>query len=94
MPTRFQQRRGKGWTKPPGGRCVSRPSRFGNPFPVESIGDPAAHAAAVARFREWITSPEQSELLAEARRDAGLIPPDKKAPASPTDRGSSPSGPE
>jgi hypothetical protein len=69
MPMRFQQRREKGWSKPPGGRCVSRPSRFGNPFEPDRLGDPAAYAAAAARFREWVTSPEQAELLAEARRE-------------------------
>ena len=71
MPVRFQQRRARGWSKPPGGRCVSRPSRYGNPFavPAEGLGDPAAHAVAVARFREWITSPGRAELLAEAKRE-------------------------
>jgi hypothetical protein len=70
-PNRFQQRRAKGWTKPPNGRCVTRPSRFSNPFVVsrEDIGNPKAHAAVVAKFREWITSPEQAELLTDARRE-------------------------
>jgi hypothetical protein len=36
--------------------------------PLDGRGDPAAHAAAVERYREWITSPEQAELLADARR--------------------------
>jgi Domain of unknown function (DUF4326) len=71
MPTRFQQRRSKGWTKPSSGRCVSRPSRFGNPFRVPAIrlGDPDAHALAVDRYRGWITSPKQAALLADARRE-------------------------
>ena len=71
MPIRFQQRRAKGWSKPPNGRCVSRPSRYGNPFPLpaELHGDPAAHAAGVAQYRAWITAPEQTDLLADARRE-------------------------
>ena len=38
MPSRFQQRRARGWSKPTGGRCVSRPSRYGNPFAVSRQG--------------------------------------------------------
>jgi hypothetical protein len=70
-PARFQQRRSKGWRKPPAGRCISRPSQYGNPFvvPVEGHDDPFVQADAVARFRDWITSPEQVELLAKARRE-------------------------
>jgi hypothetical protein len=37
--------------------------------PAEGCGDPAAHAGVVARYREWIRSPEQAELLADARRE-------------------------
>ncbi len=71
MPIRSQQRRARGWSKPPGRRCVSRPSRYGNAFvvPAEGRGDPAVHAAVVARYRERIKSPEQAELLATARRE-------------------------
>ena len=39
MPARFQQSRIKGWTKPVNGRCVSRPSQFGN----ETIGRKPHH---------------------------------------------------
>jgi hypothetical protein len=71
MPSRFQQRRAKGWRKPPGGRCVSRPSRYGNPFevPTKSLGDPVAHAEAKAKYRKWITAPEQADRLVESRRE-------------------------
>ena len=71
MPVRFQQRRAKGWRVPENGRCVSRPSRFGNPFqlPADRREDPAARQAVIDRYREWITSPEQAELLADARRE-------------------------
>ena len=30
-PERIQQRRTKGWTKPPGAVSVARPHRYGNP---------------------------------------------------------------
>jgi hypothetical protein len=69
MPVRFRRIRGKR-TKPPGGFCVDRGSRFGNrAAEPEPYGDPAAHAVAVAQDRKWITSPEQAELLATARRE-------------------------
>src|SRR5262245_58140969 len=69
MPTRIQQRRAKGWRKPPGARSVSRPGPFGNPFRVEVPGDPASHAAAVMAFLEWVTAPAQAGLPARARRE-------------------------
>jgi hypothetical protein len=57
--------------KPLDSRIVTRPSRFGNPFRLVQgeYGDPAAHARVVAQYREWITAPEQAELLAAARRE-------------------------
>ena len=67
MPSRFQQRRVKGWRMPPG-RCVSRPSRYGNPFEPATLGDPASHTEAAARYRDWITAPEQAALLGQARQ--------------------------
>ncbi len=69
MPKRIQQRRVKGWRKPEGARSVKRPGPFGNPFLVTIKGDRAAHAEAVADFREWITHPAQVDLLARARRE-------------------------
>lgn len=49
MPTRIRLSRARGWKKPPGAIVVSRPSRFGNPFPA--AGD---IPAAVAKYRRWI----------------------------------------
>jgi hypothetical protein len=71
MPSRFQQRRVKGSRKPPDGRCVTSQSRYANPFrpPRGRRNDPAAHAEAAERYREWITSPGEAERLAAARRD-------------------------
>jgi hypothetical protein len=71
MPSRFQQRRVKGWRRPPGSRCVTVPSRYSNPFrpAPRDLSDPAAHAAARALYRDWITAPDQAGLLAAARRE-------------------------
>lgn len=46
-PFRFQQRRAKGWRMPDGGKCVSRPSRWGNPFNWQEHD----RAWAVAQYR-------------------------------------------
>ena len=61
MPVRIQQRRLKGWRKPPGAVSVARPGRWGNPFPVEN-GD---HATAVRQFEDYLKS--QPELVAAAK---------------------------
>src|SRR5690349_13318575 len=66
-PKRVQLRRTKGWRKPEGAVVVSRPSPYGNPFPVKGdwimwtavalgyTGDLAGRRrAAVALFRAWL----------------------------------------
>ncbi len=63
-PQRVQRSRRRGWRIPPDTICVSRPSRFGNPFPVEDHG----RESAVAMYRQWIQQPTQAELLADARQ--------------------------
>ncbi|HSS23875.1 MAG TPA: DUF4326 domain-containing protein [Mycobacterium sp.] len=50
MPSRVQLQRRHGWRKPAGAVVVSRPTRFGNPYPVID-GD---RAQAVARYRQWL----------------------------------------
>jgi hypothetical protein len=71
MARRFRMQRTKGWTLPPNGKFVARPSRFGNPFrlPAEALRSQDSYTTVVARYREWITSTDQSKLLAEARRE-------------------------
>lgn len=67
MPSRIQLRRTKGWAKPADAVVVARPTRWGNPFPVDGDwimwtavglgykGDPAGRrAAAVALHRAWL----------------------------------------
>lgn len=68
MPTRIQRKRTKGWRMPQGAVYVGRPTKWGNPFAVDSdwmlwtgvalgfTGDRAGrHAAAVALYRLWLT---------------------------------------
>jgi len=68
-PQRIQLRRTKGWKMPPGAIYVGRPSKWGNPFPLEGDwitwtavalgyrGDAAGRrAAAIALHRAWLLS--------------------------------------
>ena len=50
-PRRIQLRRTKGWRKPPDAVVVSRPSRWGNPFPIRH---PQERAESVRRYRVWV----------------------------------------
>lgn len=78
-PARIQLRRARGWRKPEGAVVVARPSKWGNPFPLDgswitwtavSIGLRADKAgrrqAAVALHRAWLTD--------EALRLRGFAP--------------------
>jgi hypothetical protein len=49
MPHRMQRQRHKGWRLSPNTVCVSRPSRWGNPFVIGKEGD---RAPILARFAE------------------------------------------
>ena len=49
-PLRQQRKRTKGWRKPEGSICVSRPSKWGNPFPVVK----EKPLLAVARFEVYV----------------------------------------
>lgn len=60
MPRRIQRRRTKGWRLPAGVACVSRPSKWGNPF---STGN---RAADVAAFRDWAL-PHADAIRADLR---------------------------
>jgi hypothetical protein len=62
---RVQQRRVKGWRKPPGAVSVVRGTRWGNPF---TVGIHAVdNAEAVAMFRAYLA--EHPELVDAARRE-------------------------
>jgi hypothetical protein len=49
-PRRVQLRRKPGWRKPPGAVVVSRPTRWGNPYPVATFG----REQAVVLFRRYL----------------------------------------
>ena len=49
-PLRQRRKRTKGWRKPSGAVCVSRPSQFGNPFPVVKENP----LLAVTRFETYV----------------------------------------
>lgn len=58
---RIQLRRTKGWRLPPGAVSVARPSRWGNPFTVESCIEAGfaldveqARAVVVSAYRDWL----------------------------------------
>ncbi|HMJ77602.1 MAG TPA: DUF4326 domain-containing protein [Iamia sp.] len=63
MPERIQLRRSKGWRKPPGAVVVSRPSRWGNPFPVDGDEVPDRETS-VALYRAWAATdpPELADV--------------------------------
>ncbi|MGC4075082.1 MAG: DUF4326 domain-containing protein [Nibricoccus sp.] len=63
-PIRVQLSRKKGWRIPPDTKVVSRPTRWGNPFPA---ADAAQRAKAVARYRTWIESDDGKSIRQQAR---------------------------
>lgn len=85
MPSRIQLRRTKGWAKPADAIVVARPTRWGNPFPVDGDwimwtavglgykGDPAGRrAAAVALHRAWLLG-EPVPMIQPDPDDGGSI---------------------
>jgi Domain of unknown function (DUF4326) len=71
VPTRFRMQAARHWAKPDNARCVAGLSVFRNPFwlPVRRLRNRETYAIAAARFRHWITSPEQAKLLVRAKRE-------------------------
>lgn len=58
-PTRIQRRRVAGWRKPPEAVVVTRPSVWGNPFPVASgDGELFPRADSVRMYRELVLTGE------------------------------------
>ena len=51
-PRRIQRKRTRGWRLPPNTVCVSRPSKWGNPFRVT---DERTASECVHAFRIWLT---------------------------------------
>lgn len=69
MPERIRFIRFEGKPLAAGAKVITRPSRWGNPFRVKIKDDPAAHAEAVACYREWIMAPAQAQLRRNAKRE-------------------------
>ena len=51
MPARGQRKRMKGWRKPPGAVCVTRPGRWGNPWEVATHPETGSYYAVRHRPR-------------------------------------------
>jgi hypothetical protein len=64
MPKRLQQKRTKGWRKPPNSVVISRPSKWGNPFKIDAEHD---RATVVAKFRRWIESDDPRAVTMQAQ---------------------------
>ena len=64
MPQRLQQKRTKGWRKPPNSVVVSRPSKWGNPFPMDADHD---RVTVVSQYRAWINSDDAKAMLLRAQ---------------------------
>lgn len=62
-PRRVQRRRIKGWRKPEGSVCVTRPSRWANPYVVGIHATDRAEA--VELYRRYLA--DHPELVAEIR---------------------------
>jgi Domain of unknown function (DUF4326) len=71
-PKRIQLSRTKGWRKPPDAAVVSRPTKYGNPFPVIN-GD---YAAACAQHRAWVTDPRAQPIRCGSKTFAPPTPAD------------------
>jgi len=66
-PRRVQLSRAKGWTKPANTVVVSRPSKWGNPFPFDSRH---SRAEVVAKYAKWIrTSAKGKGVAREAKKE-------------------------
>ena len=64
-PRRLFFNRYKGDRLPPNSRLVTRPGRWGNPFPVKDD----KREKAVEAYRVWIFAPEQDALRKRARTE-------------------------
>jgi hypothetical protein len=69
MPERIQLRRTKGWRKPRHVVVVSRPSKWGNPFRVDSLGDRVTRADGSS----WKVAPGRARSFAVAQFGLALI---------------------
>lgn len=64
MPKRIQRRRTKGWKMPEGVIYIGRPTKWGNPFPVNKVGN----LEAVRQYRMWLNNTLPGQTIKEAAR--------------------------
>ena len=67
MPKRIQRSRSKGWRMPEGAVYVGRPTKWGNPYPVECFSSMEQILGLYRRF--LLETPIGIELAREARAD-------------------------
>lgn len=61
MPKRIQRRRVKGWTMPPNTVYVGRPTKYGNPFPLDIYGKDA-----LTLYRRWLYGEMSARQMSES----------------------------
>jgi hypothetical protein len=64
MPQRIQRKRTKGWKMPTNTVYVGRPTKWGNPYPLNSIW---SREEALSKFKEWADKWLTKEDLAELK---------------------------
>ena len=65
-PVRIQRKRTRGFRLPPNTICISRPAKWGNPYPAKTVGN----AEAVRLYRVWLEeSLPGQEIKAAARAE-------------------------
>jgi len=69
MPERIQLSRRKGWRKPENTVVVARPSRWGNPFPIDQWG----RDQAIRLFRDAARGIWNPSTLSEALNDGDFV---------------------
>jgi hypothetical protein len=67
-PKRIQQKRRKGWRMPPNSVSVARPSKWGNPYSLETY----SREKAIAMYREYLTKGKGKSLPVETLRGKNL----------------------
>lgn len=76
MPERIQLRRSRGWRKPAGVVVVSRPSRWGNPYPIGAVVEAPDGSTVTVRDRAhsvalFRATPRSTEEVGQIRDELG-----------------------
>lgn len=66
QPIRIQRKRTKGWRMPPNTKCVTRPGKWGNPFPAGCASGPSV---CVAHFKVALVAGLLPVSVEDARRE-------------------------